>query len=207
MNTKIKICGLSRTEDIAAVNEAKPDYIGFVFAESRRKVSANEAAELKAELSPGITAVGVFVDAKVSEIVKLYEAGIIDIAQLHGAEDETYIEELRRETLAGGASLPIIKAFRIDTIVDTCKAVASSADYVLLDHGKGGTGKTFNWNLAAEFRSITDRPYFLAGGIDEKNIKDAIALHPYTIDVSSGAETDGVKDPEKIKNLVNVAHK
>ncbi|MDR0854068.1 MAG: phosphoribosylanthranilate isomerase [Clostridiales Family XIII bacterium] len=199
MNTKIKICGLSRLEDIAAVNEARPDYIGFVFAEkSRRKVVAAEAADLRVQLAKGIIPVGVFVNAPIDEIANLYKTGTIEVAQLHGGEDEEYIENLRQAT----AAIKIIKAFQIDTVIDIAKAAASSADYVLLDHGTGGTGKVFNWEFVGNFREITEKPFFLAGGIDEANIKDALALEPYCIDVSSGAETDGVKDGDKIKSLV-----
>ncbi|MBR1522960.1 MAG: phosphoribosylanthranilate isomerase, partial [Lachnospiraceae bacterium] len=140
--TKIKLCGLSRCEDIEAVNELKPDYIGFVFASwSKRYVSPEKAGELKALLDPGIKAAGVFVDEKPDRIAKLLESCTIDIAQLHGSEDEEYIKGLRELT-----DKPLIKAFKISEKKDIRAAEESSADYVLLDSGTG-TGNVFDWEL------------------------------------------------------------
>lgn len=189
--TKIKMCGLSRACDIEKVNELKIDYIGFVFAKkSKRYVSPEKARELKNLLDPKIKAVGVFVDEDTEMVANLLEKGIIDIAQLHGGEDESYIKKLRSLT-----DKPIIQAFRIDTAEDVEKANESTADFVLLDSGNGGTGKTFDWSLLG---SIT-RPFFLAGGLDVNNVKKAVeALAPYAVDVSSGIETNGFKDENKM---------
>lgn len=197
---KIKLCGLTRSCDIEAVNELQPDYIGFVFAKkSRRYVSPEKAEELKAMLAPGIQAVGVFVNEEPEQIVSLLEAGTIDVAQLHGQEGEREIRRLRELT-----DHPLIQAFRIDTEQDVERANASTADYVLLDSGAGGTGTVFDWDLLQAIR----RPYFLAGGLDTENLGTVKAkLNPYGIDVSSGIETDGYKDKEKMTAFVAVARK
>ena len=197
---KIKLCGLMRPCDIEAVNELQPDYIGFVFAKkSRRYVSPEKAEKLKAMLAPGIQAVGVFVNEEPAQIVSLLEAGTIDVAQLHGQESETEIRRLRELT-----DHPLIQAFRIDTEQDVERANASTADYVLLDSGAGGTGTVFDWDLLQAIR----RPYFLAGGLDTENLGAVKAkLNPYGIDVSSGIETDGYKDKEKMTAFVAAARK
>jgi phosphoribosylanthranilate isomerase len=193
--TKIKLCGLSRPQDIEAANELKPDYIGFVFApNSRRYVTPETAAGLRAKLSPDIQAVGVFVNEPPESVHALLASGTIDIAQLHGREDEDYIAALRALT-----SKPLIQAFRVDRAEDVSKARASSADFILLDAGNGGTGTTFDWGLIRDLR----RPYFLAGGLDAGNAAQAVArLHPYAVDVSSGVETGGLKDPNKMTDFV-----
>lgn len=197
---KIKLCGLTRPCDIEAVNELQPDYIGFVFAKkSRRYVSPEKAEELKAMLAPGIQAVGVFVNEEPEQIAALFEAGTIDVAQLHGQEDETEIRRLRELT-----DHPLIQAFRIDTEQDVERANASTADYVLLDSGAGGTGTVFDWDLLQAIR----RPYFLAGGLDTENLGTVKAkLNPYGVDVSSGIETGGYKDKEKMTAFVAAARK
>ena len=197
---KIKLCGLTRPCDIEAVNELQPDYIGFVFAKkSRRYVSPEKAKELKAMLAPGIQAVGVFVNEEPEQIAALFEAGTIDVAQLHGQEDETEIRRLRELT-----DHPLIQAFRIDTEQDVERANASTADYVLLDSGAGGTGTVFDWDLLQAIR----RPYFLAGGLDTENLGTVKAkLNPYGVDVSSGIETGGYKDKEKMTAFVAAARK
>ena len=197
---KIKLCGLMRPCDIEAVNELQPDYIGFVFAKkSRRYVSPEKAEKLKAMLAPGIQAVGVFVNEEPAQIVSLLEAGTIDVAQLHGQESETEIRRLRELT-----DHPLIQAVRIDTEQDVERANASTADYVLLDSGAGGTGTVFDWDLLQAIR----RPYFLAGGLDTENLGTVKAkLNPYGIDVSSGIETDGYKDKEKMTAFVAAARK
>ena len=197
---KIKLCGLTRPCDIEAVNELQPDYIGFVFAKkSRRYVSPEKAKELKAMLAPGIQAVGVFVNEEPEQIAALLEAGTIDVAQLHGQEGEREIRRLRELT-----DHPLIQAFRIDTEQDVERANASTADYVLLDSGAGGTGTVFDWDLLQAIR----RPYFLAGGLDTENLGTVKAkLNPYGIDVSSGIETDGYKEKEKMTAFVAAARK
>ncbi len=188
--TKIKFCGLTRTGDIEAANELKPDYIGFVFwPKSKRAVTAEEAKTLKAKLDPSIKAVGVFVDEDMEAVKSLLDGGIIDIAQLHGHEDEDYITGLKE-----ASGKPVIKAFKIRSEEDIRKAEASPADLVLLDAGMGD-GVTFDWSLIKN----TGRPYFLAGGLDPDNAADAVrTLHPYALDVSSGIETDGLKDTNKM---------
>ena len=188
--TKIKFCGLTRTGDIEAANELKPDYIGFVFwPKSKRAVTAGEAKILKSKLDPSIKAVGVFVDEDMEAVKSLLDGGIIDIAQLHGHEDEDYINGLKK-----ASGKPVIKAFRIRSEEDGRQAEESPADMVLLDSGMG-TGKTFNWEIIKGVK----RPFFLAGGLDPDNAADAVrTLHPYALDVSSGIETDGLKDTNKM---------
>lgn len=192
--TRIKICGLSRLSDISAVNACMPDYAGFVFApSSRRFISCERAAELKAALSPGITAVGVFVDEDCGKVARLLNGGVIDMAQLHGSEDDRYIERLK-----GLTDKKIIRAFRIKTEKDAEEAEKSRADYILLDSG-AGSGKAFDWRL---LRGI-NRQYFLAGGLSCGNAENAVRiLHPFAVDVSSGVETDGYKDKNKIAAFV-----
>lgn len=197
--TKIKLCGLSRPCDIGAANELKPDYIGFVFApKSKRYVTPEKAMELKQMLLPEIQSVGVFVNEKPETVVKLLQDGTIDIAQLHGAEDEEYIIQLRQLT-----DKPIIKAFRIETASDIEKALQSTADYLLLDSG-AGTGTVFDWKLIQNIK----RPYFLAGGLDADNAAEAVStLRPYALDVSSGIETSGLKDKSKMAAFVSAVRK
>lgn len=198
--TRIKLCGLSRPCDIEAVNELKPEYIGFVFArKSRRYVTPEQAARLKKQLHPDITAVGVFVNEQPEIIAGLLLEGTIDMAQLHGSEDENFIRRLRLLT-----DKPVIKAFRIDTEQDAVSAVKSSADYILLDSGSGGTGTAFDWKLLKNIK----RPYFLAGGLSPDNIGQALKiLTPYAVDVSSGIETAGFKDPDKMTAFVHAVRK
>lgn len=198
--TRIKLCGLTRPCDIEAVNELKPEYIGFVFAQkSRRYVTAEKAEELKKLLHPDIEAVGVFVNENIETVARLLSGGIIDIAQLHGSEDENYIGQLRKLT-----DKSIIKAFRIESEQDILNAQNSSADFVLLDSGNGGTGTVFDWELLMNI----SRPYFLAGGLDNSNVQDAVRrLNPYAVDVSSGIETDGLKDKIKMTDFVDIVRK
>lgn len=193
--TAIKLCGLTRPCDIDTVNKLKPEYIGFVFfAKSIRNISREQAAELKKKLDPAIQAVGVFVDPDLDFVEGMLRDGIIDGAQLHGKEDEAYISQLR--SLAPGKL--IIKAYKVRTTEDLALANASSADYVLLDSGTG-SGETFDWSLIHGI----ERPYFLAGGLGPDNVARAVAdLNPFAVDVSSGIETDGVKDPEKMSCFV-----
>ena len=188
--TKIKMCGLSRPCDIAAANAIRPEYIGFVFyPKSKRNVTPEQAVQLKKLLSPAIQAVGVFVDAAPEAVSALLRQGVIDMAQLHGHEDEAYLASLRQRT-----DKPLLQAFRIAGADDVTRAVQSSADMVLLDAGMG-SGEGFDWTLVRKI----DRPYFLAGGLDADNVTAAIRqLHPYAVDVSSGIETDGQKDKEKM---------
>ena len=188
--TAIKMCGLSQKRDIQAVNEIKPEYIGFVFwAKSKRYISPEKALEFKQMLDENIKAVGVFVDESIEKVAELLENGVIDLAQLHGSETEDYIHKLREMT-----NKPVIQAFRIRSSVDVERAVKSYADMILLDAGMGD-GKIFDWSL---IQDIT-RPYFLAGGLNCENIAEAVRkIKPYAVDVSSGIETDGLKDIKKM---------
>lgn len=192
--TKIKLCGLGRIGDVETANELMPDFIGFVFAPvSRRYITYDRAKELKSRLSGDIPAVGVFVDERPEIIADLLMDGVIDIAQLHGKESPEYIRSLRRLT-----QKKLIKAFRVEQEADIRAVQNCPADYVLLDSG-AGTGTIFDWEL---IRTI-DRPYFLAGGLHAGNAAQAIRmLHPYAVDVSSGIETNGRKDPERMKAFV-----
>lgn len=194
--TKIKLCGLTQPEDIAAANALLPEYIGFVFAaKSKRAVSREMAAALKAQLLPQIQAVGVFVNEAPEVVAGLLNTGIIDIAQLHGQEDTAYIARLRSLT-----HTLIWQAFRIESTEDISRANASPADLVLLDHGAGGTGERFDWTLLHGMA----RPFVLAGGLTSQNAAEAIAqARPYAVDASSGCETNGVKDPAKMLAFVN----
>ena len=197
---RIKICGLFRDEDIDYVNEAHPDYAGFVFAESKRQVSAPLAQYLRFRLVDGIVPVGVFINAPIAEIAALYHNGVISVAQLHGGEDESYISALKIK--CGGnnhTSIKVIKVIKNDELKN--KIPATAAEHYLVDSG-AGSGKTFNWR---QLNSIKfSKPWFLAGGVDLKNIKQAMELNPFAIDISSGAETDGIKDREKILQLVTI---
>ena len=197
--SKIKLCGLSRKCDIEWANALKPEYIGFVFwSKSKRNVPPEKAKELKGLLSPDVKAVGVFVDEPIENVAELLNDNIIDIAQLHGGEDEEYIKKLR--TLS---DKPIIKAFLLKNESDAERAEKSTADYILVDSGTG-TGKSFDWEL---LKNIS-RPYFLAGGLCCENISQAItALDPYAVDVSSGIETNGCKDKNKMAAFVAAVRK
>ena len=190
---KVKFCGLKRPCDIAWANELRPDYAGFVFAGKKRRVSDDQAAALRKALDPSIPAVGVFVDDSLEHIGQLVTAGTIQIVQLHGCEDDAMIEAVQ-QTL----KVRVIKAFSIASEADVRQARCSRADYILLDHGAGGTGDCFDWALLAHI----DRPYFLAGGLNPDNSAQAAALQPFALDVSSGIETDGVKDKEKMKRFM-----
>ena len=187
--TRIKFCGLKTLDDIFFANELLPEYVGFVFApKSKRFITPAQAEKLRGALSKKICAVGVFVDEKISVVAKLLNEGIIDAAQLHGSEDETYIKNLRTLT-----SKPIIKAVQFDAIKNF------DADFILIDAG-AGDGKVFDWNLLKNFK----REYFLAGGLNPENVSDAIKfLNPFAVDVSSGIETDGKKDADKMRKFVS----
>lgn len=192
--TKIKICGLQSKEDICYVNELKPDYIGFVFLQNKRRyVSPEKAATLRDLLSPSIQGVGVFVNEPVENVISLLQSQTIQIAQLHGQEDAAYAQQLKKI-----CNCPVIKAFIIKNKEDIEKAMDYPADYLLLDNGLG-TGETFDWSLIRKM----DRPFFLAGGLNAENVQKAISMtHPYGVDTSSGVETNQRKDYEKIKAFI-----
>jgi len=191
---KIKICGLFRDCDIDYVNEAKPDFIGFVFAKSRRQVSGEWAEAMRSKLRSEITPVGVFVNESLANVAQLLNNNVIEMAQLHGDENEHYIQELKSLT-----NKPIIKAVRVLSHDDIETAQHTAADFLLLDNGTGGTGESFDWSLVSKVKKL----FFLAGGLKADNIKQAIvATSPYAVDLSSGVETDGLKDRAKILEIV-----
>ena len=196
--SRIKICGLRRPEDIAAVNEARPDYCGFIveYPKSRRSIDRTTLRELVRGLREKIVPVGVFVNATKELVAELLEEGTIQIAQLHGQESQEYIQELKVLT-----EKPLIQAFSIKSKEDVERARESVADYILLDQGSGGTGKVFDWSLEGE----VGRPYFLAGGLDVENLREAIGLlHPWAVDLSSSLEIDGMKDAGRICQAVEI---
>lgn len=195
--TRIKICGLTRPQDIACVNAARPDFCGFIvnFPQSRRSLTADQVRALRRYLAPGIVPVGVFVDRPPEEAAALLADGTLSVVQLHGHEDAAYISALRRLAPAG----EIWQAFQVRSPADVERAMDSPADRVLLDSGQG-SGRAFDWSLLARM----DRPFLLAGGLTPENLKTAIrTLHPWGVDLSSGVETRGVKDPQKIQAAVD----
>lgn len=196
---KIKICGLRRTEDIEYVNEYRPDFIGFIinFPKSHRSISPEQAKELHSRLRADIPAVGVTVNQTLEYNAALLENGIVDIVQLHGQESDEMVRELRQR-----AGKPVWKAFKIRTQDDLEAAKQSSADLILLDNGYG-TGSVFDWTLVRDI----GRPFALAGGLTAENLEDAAKMSPYLMDLSSGAETDKVKDPNKIRSLIEIVRR
>ncbi len=200
MTAKIKLCGLSRPVDIDYVNQAKPDYCGFIvnFPKSRRNVTPEQVRALTARLSGDIIPVGVFVDESVETVAGLLEDGTIAVAQLHGHEDEAYLAALRKLT-----AKPIWQAFQIRSAADLERAKSSTADLVLLDSGQG-SGVTLDWRILADF----PRPFVLAGGLTAENIPAAVQqVKPYAVDLSSGVETEGYKDYEKMLAAVAAVKK
>ena len=213
---KVKMCGISKVETILAVVEAKPDYMGLVFAPSKRQVTVDQAKILVEELHRGyakkygsdtehdkndtIKTVGVFVNETVDNLVTIANEANLDAVQLHGDEDETFIQSLKERT-----NVEVWKAIQIRTAADTEKWIDSSADMLLFDayhkDERGGTGEVFDWSSLDAF----ERPFMLAGGIDSTNVARAIrTVRPYGIDISSGIETNGVKDDEKITAFIKI---
>lgn len=210
IDCKVKICGLRREEDICCVNAYLPDYIGFVFyPKSKRYVTGEQAQKLKEKLDPRIRAVGVFVNADPDEVIALLQKNIIDIAQLHGQESEEELRKIREQT-----GKPVIRAVKVTEETNLQEAYQTDADYILLDNGMG-SGKPFPWDvilkqLAQEElqEKICRKPFFLAGGISPENMERAAeAFRPYALDLSSSVETDGAKDPEKIRKLMETIRK
>ena len=213
---KVKMCGISKVETIPAVVEAKPDYMGLVFAPSKRQVTVDQAKILVEELHRGyakkygldteydkndtIKTVGVFVNETVDNLVTIANEANLDAVQLHGDEDETFIQSLKERT-----NVEVWKAVQIRTAADAEKWIDSSADMLLFDayhkDERGGTGEVFDWSSLDAF----ERPFMLAGGIDSTNVARAIrTVRPYGIDISSGIETNGVKDDEKITAFTKI---
>lgn len=196
MNTKIKICGVRTLEDIQSVNEAKPDYCGFILnvPNSRRTISATQLERLREKLQDGICPVGVFVNEQQEIIIDLVKRGLIMAVQLHGKESEKYVADLKEKI-----QVPVIKAFPVTGRQTVEKAEISKADYVLFDYKEGGSGKSFDWKLICRI----GKPFFMAGGIGIHNMKEAVErFQPYALDVSSSVETNGKKDREKILEAV-----
>ena len=197
--TKIKICGLSRREDIAYVNAFKPDFIGFVFYEkSKRAVTSEKALELKGLLDRSIKTVGVFVNAAPEFVAELAALGAIDLIQLHGDEDADYCRQLRLLTAA-----PLIKAVRVRSKESLAGLEKYPVDYFLFDTYQagvyGGTGQRFEVELGQDI----PKPFFIAGGLDADNVAAVIKKNkPFAVDVSGGVETDGRKDPKKISAFI-----
>ena len=193
--TELKICGLSRLEDIIAVNRHGADYAGFVFFQkSKRYVDPYKANELIELLRSDITPVGVFMDEPIDNVVRIARISGVELIQLHGHESEEYVEYIKR-TL----DRPVIKAYKASEEGALEKAENSNADYIMIDSG-AGSGKKFDWSILQGFK----RDYFLAGGLDPESVGEAIrTLEPFAVDVSSGVETDGIKDEKKIAEFIN----
>ena len=193
MSVKIKLCGMFRDCDIDYVNEAQPDYIGFIvmFPKSHRNIDLETALRLKKRLSTNIKSVAVSVDAPIEIFAEFAKRGVADLLQLHGSENAEYIAELRKLT-----DVPLIKAVKVASPEDIIRAQELDVDYLLLDSGTG-SGKVFDHSLIDKER-IT-KPFFLAGGLTPENVREAaLRVKPYGVDMSSGIETDKVKDREKI---------
>lgn len=194
---KIKMCGLKRKQDIEYANAVKPDFVGYVFAEkSKRHVTLEQAKILTNLLDKSIIPVGVFVNSPITEVLETVKSGAVSVVQLHGDEDGEYISKLHAENIT------VIKAFIVKSDYDIEFANSSTADYVLLDAGMGD-GKTFNHDLLKGVK----REYFLAGGLSPENIESVLSLKPYAVDVSSGIETDGFKDFNKMKQFADIVRK
>lgn len=192
---KVKFCGLTGPEDISVANELKPDYVGFVFAGKKRRVTDEQAAALRSLLCHHIPAVGVFAAEPVEHILQLVISGTIQVVQLHGREDKTYIKKLRTQ-----CDVLLIKAFSVADAADIEAAEQADADLILLDNGAGGTGRAFPWHLL----QLIKRPYILAGGLNLCNVKKAMAYAPYALDVSSGIESNGRKDAAKMREFMRL---
>lgn len=217
---KVKMCGISKVETIPAVVEAKPDYMGLVFAPSKRQVTVDQAKILVSELHKQyanrynrnviqwsndvvqefIKTVGIFVNETLDNLVTIATEVNLDAVQLHGDEDEAFIQSLKERT-----NVEVWKAVQIRSAADAEAWIDSSADMLLFDayhkDERGGTGEVFDWSCLDEF----ERPFMLAGGIDSTNVARAIrTVRPYGIDISSGIETEGAKDDEKIKAFTNI---
>ena len=213
---KIKFCGLFRECDIDYANALKPDFIGFIFVEhSKRFVDFATAQALKSRLDSGVKAVGVFVDSPVERICEALSEGIIDAVQLHGNENSAYISALKERMQSDlGKESPIIKAIKVSDSHSLAQSLESSAqsgaDFILLDSPNAGSGRAFDWNALAQrlvksqdFAREFQTRFFLAGGVNVENIQSAINLKPFCIDISSGIESNGVKDFAKMQTIIN----
>ena len=212
---KIKLCGMMKPCDIEYANRVKPDLVGFVFANTRRKISSAQAKQFREALDAEIPTVGVFVNEDIPVIASLVQDGCIDMIQLHGEEDADYIRRLREI-----CDVPVIKAVKVQTVEQIRQAAALPVDYLLLDTYRkgvlGGTGEAFDWELLREAKAaagdtaegaLFGKPYFLAGGLHAGNLREAAALGSYGLDVSSGIETDGSKDFTKMVEVMELVRK
>ena len=192
--TELKICGLSRLEDVIAVNRHGADYAGFIFfKKSKRYIDPYQAGELIELLRSDIKSVGVFMDEPLDSVISAARLSGVEMIQLHGHESDEYVEYVKR-TLGR----PVIKAYKATEDGALAKAAASNADYVMIDSG-AGSGKKFDWSILKDFK----RDYFLAGGLDPESVGEAIrTLEPFAVDVSSCVETDGIKDEKKIAEFI-----
>lgn len=193
--TRIKLCGLMAPEDARIANELMPEYVGFVYAKGSKRYRGQAVYEgLREILNPDIISVGVFKDNDPEEIADAVNSGAISVVQLHGAEDEAYIKALKDKL-----NVIIIKTLGVGPGFDPEKAAYCSADFLMFDTPGGGSGKTFDHSIL----NGIDRPFFLAGGLNPHNVGHIIeTVHPYAVDVSSGIETDGKKDPKKMRAFV-----
>ncbi|MFI3170829.1 MAG: phosphoribosylanthranilate isomerase [Eubacteriales bacterium] len=198
---KVKICGIRCLEEIEKANELNLDYIGFVFARSRRQVTVQQAQKLKHQLDTSIQVVGVFVNHTKADIIYCVEEKIIDVVQLHGEETEEDILYLKKNL----PTTPIIKAINVTCVEDILKWQDSKVDFLLLDHGTGGTGLTFDWSVLEKAKFT--KSYFIAGGLNSENVGEALRYKPYAVDVSGGVETDGTKDLKKMDLFTKRARK
>ncbi|MCL2149490.1 MAG: phosphoribosylanthranilate isomerase [Dehalococcoidia bacterium] len=204
--SKVKICGLRCVADVDAVNVALPDFVGFVFADSHRRIDEVTASVMKEKLDTRILAVGVFVNQEIEYIANLYLKGVIDLVQLHGEEDDGYIRRLRERT--GSQASKIMRIIKAVAIGKALPALPHGADYLLFDTAskqRGGTGEAFDWGILKDYHG---QPFFIAGGLSKSTVVKAMALlAPFCVDVSSGVETAGVKDAEKIAEFVRMVRK
>lgn len=188
---KIKICGLKRPEDISYVNKLNPDYVGFVLSNGyKRSIDMAQLRKLRDKLNSNIKAVGVFVNEPVDIVNACVKMELIDMVQLHGSEDIEYVKQIKA---------PVIKALKPSEF-NLVKDYQAYVDYFLFDSGTG-TGKSFDWSTIPK----TDTEFFLAGGIGSNNLREAIGtVKPYAVDLSSSIETDGYKDYDKIKEVIEI---
>lgn len=212
--TKVKICGLKTIADVEKVNRYLPEYIGFVFADTRRFVTNEQAFWMRQALDPRIQAVGVFVNEPLEHVISLSDRGVINMVQLHGEESESYIRELKHKK-----DITVIKAVKVRNMEQVSAQMSQEADYMLFDTYKkgtlGGTGERFPLEilerslkeLRAKGRAM--KPYFLAGGLDSQNVSEVLGemeWHAFcgcvAVDVSTGVETDGEKDEAKIRQFI-----
>ncbi|RDU62853.1 phosphoribosylanthranilate isomerase [Helicobacter sp. MIT 14-3879] len=195
---KIKVCGLFREQDIDYVNILKPSFIGFVFAKSKREVKPSFARILKSKLNDSIKAIGVFVNSDIDFILNLIDSNVISLIQLHGDENNDFIENLKSKR-----NIIIIKAIKVNSVESILKSRDSLADFLLFDNLKGGSGESFNWDYLSQAQKRGfKREYFLAGGLNVDNIQQALSLKPYCVDISGGLETNGIKDFNKMKSFI-----